>query len=112
MTVLEACQSQGINIPFVCHHPRLKPLGMRFRTDLTPRKVPSVRRGDSRVFLRGRSFICRDEFPIQTSCTTKVAEGMDIWTNSPKARSASNEALKTLMTTTTITYRLDSSANP
>ena len=29
---------------------------------------------------------------------------MDIWTNSPKARSASNEALKTLMTTTTITY--------
>lgn len=37
---------------------------------------------------------------------------MDIWTNSPKARSASNEALKTLMTTTTITYRLDSSANP
>lgn len=51
----------------------------------------------------GRSFTCRDEFPIQTSCTTKVAEGMDIWTNSPKARSASNEALKTLMTTTTIT---------
>ena len=45
-----------------------------------------------------------DEFPIQTSCTTKVAEGMDIWTNSPKARSASNEALKTLMATATIEY--------
>lgn len=27
MTVLEACQAQGIHVPFVCHHPRLKPLG-------------------------------------------------------------------------------------
>lgn len=56
--------------------------------------------------IRGFDFIyrviCREEFPIQTSCTTRVAEGMDIWTNSPKARSASNEALKTLMTTSTI----------
>lgn len=35
MTVLEACQAQGINVPFVCHHPRLKPLGtllVRFLT--------------------------------------------------------------------------------
>ena len=45
-----------------------------------------------------------EDFPIQTSCTTKVAEGMDIWTNSPKARSASNEALKVLMATSTLEY--------
>ena len=49
-----------------------------------------------------------EDFPIQTSCTTKVAEGMDIWTNSPKARSASNEALKVLMATSTLEYYFDS----
>ena len=27
MTVLEACQAKGIHVPFVCHHPRLAPLG-------------------------------------------------------------------------------------
>ena len=45
-----------------------------------------------------------DEFPIKTSCNTKVEEGMDIWTNSPKARSASNEAPKTLMAGTPIEW--------
>ena len=35
MTVLEACQAQGINVPFVCHHPRLKPLGTRLVRFLT-----------------------------------------------------------------------------
>ena len=45
-----------------------------------------------------------EDFPIQTSCTTKVVEGMDIWTNSPKARSAYNEALKVLMATSTLEY--------
>ena len=29
---------------------------------------------------------------------------MDIWTNSPKARSASNDALKTLMTSTPLEW--------
>lgn len=102
MTVLEACQSQGINIPFVCHHPRLKPLGrlinQRFYSQVSAECVLSKSEGFSfYLFL-----IHRDEFPIQTSCTTKVAEGMDIWTNSPKARSASNEALKVLMATSTL----------
>ena len=29
-TVLEACQEKGIHVPFVCHHPRLAPLGKLF----------------------------------------------------------------------------------
>ena len=43
-----------------------------------------------------------EDFPSHTSCTTTVAEGMESWTNSPKARSASNEALKVLMATSTL----------
>ena len=43
MTVLEACQEQGIPVPFVCHHPRLAPLGRIWVETLTYRQVQSVR---------------------------------------------------------------------
>lgn len=49
MTVLEACQEQGIPVPFVCHHPRLAPLGRIWVETLTYRQVQSVRCGDSWV---------------------------------------------------------------
>ena len=109
MTVLEACQAQGINVPFVCHHPRLKPLGtrlVRFLTRSANAECASWKSEGSAAFCSSpRS----DEFPIKTSCNTKVEEGMDIWTNSPKARSASNEALKTLMTSTPLEWVVDAS---
>lgn len=74
-TIFEVCQENGIFVPTLCHHPRLSPLG-KCRVCV--------------VELKG------DDFPIQTACTTKVAEGLNISTNSPQVKAESNAAMRKL----------------
>jgi iron-only hydrogenase group A len=59
-TVLEVAKAHGIHIPYLCYHPDLKP--------------------------EGRCGICTVEIDgkLQTSCNTKVREGMEVITNSPQ----------------------------
>lgn len=63
-SVLEACRSNGIFIPTICHHPRLKPLG---RCQMCV--VENANTGDMII-----------------SCSTKVSDGMRINTDTPSVR--------------------------
>lgn len=61
-TVLEVCRENGIRIPTLCHDPRLEPYGA---CRLCIVQIEGVR-------------------GLPTSCTTRIAEGMSVTTNSPE----------------------------
>jgi NADH dehydrogenase/NADH:ubiquinone oxidoreductase subunit G len=72
-TVLEAARQAGIDIPTLCHHPALKPVGSCkiCVVELADRSGPTVR----------------------PSCLLKVREGLTVMTDSPLARQARAKAL-------------------
>ena len=76
-TVLEAARQAGIDIPTLCHHPALKPVGSCkvCMVELADRSGPTVR----------------------PSCLLKVREGMTVMTDSPLARQARTKALVRLL---------------
>ncbi len=65
-TVLEVCHSNNIDIPALCYHPDL---GIKANCRLCL------------VEIKGCSH-------LQTSCSTKVTEGMEVFTNTPDIRKA------------------------
>jgi predicted molibdopterin-dependent oxidoreductase YjgC len=75
-TILEAARSAGISIPSLCHHPDLTDVGACRMC------VVSVERA------RG----------LQTACTTPVAEGMVVDTESSEARETRRFVLEMLLT--------------
>jgi len=73
-TILEACQANGIEIPTLCYHPQLKPLGA-CRLCL--------------VELKNKGLV--------TACTEKVRNGSEIITNSEKVIQARKIILELLL---------------
>lgn len=73
MTILEACSSNGIYVPTLCHYPNLPPTG---------------RCGVCLVQVEGR------DPPLVQSCKTRVRDGMVITTNSPEIVYQQRIALK------------------
>lgn len=71
-TILKAAQENGIFIPTFCHDERLEPDG-------SCRVCVVEIEGDKK---------------LQTSCSTKVTEGMNISTNTEKVNSARNEVIE------------------
>jgi predicted molibdopterin-dependent oxidoreductase YjgC len=76
MTVLEAAQSAGIYIPTLCHHPDLEPYG---GCRLCVVEIEKVR-------------------GLPTSCTTPVADGMVVNTESPAIANVRRTSLELLLT--------------
>jgi NADH-quinone oxidoreductase subunit G len=74
-TVLEAAASAGINIPTLCHHPALEPIGAC--------RVCLVEVARQRA--------------LQPACTFRVTEGMEVWTHSPKVEEARRFVLELLL---------------
>jgi len=74
-TVLEAARAAGIDIPVLCHHPALEPIGAC--------RVCLVEVARQRA--------------LQPACTFKVTEGMEIMTNSSKAEEARRFVLELLL---------------
>ena len=74
-TVLNACKSAGIDIPHLCHDPKLKPFSS--------------------------CFVCVVEIKgyrtHQPSCSTVVQEGMEIYTDSPSVHKSRKTALELLL---------------
>jgi NADH-quinone oxidoreductase subunit G len=74
-TVWEAARQVGIEIPYFCHHPKLKPVGACRQCVVEIEKMPK----------------------LQTSCTTPVAEGMVVRSASPAAVQAQEAVLEFLL---------------
>src|SRR5919109_5329943 len=66
--VVEAAKTVGIQIPVFCYHPKLKPVGACRMCLVEIERMPR----------------------LQTACTTPVADGMVVRSNSPGAIAAQN----------------------
>ena len=73
MGVADAAKLVGIDIPVFCHHPKLEPVGMCRMCLVEIEKMPR----------------------LQTACTTPVAEGMVVRTNTPAVKAARAEISST-----------------
>jgi len=73
--VITAAFQAGADVPYFCHHPRLRPVGACRMCLVSIAKVPG----------------------LQTACTTPVAEGMAVDTISPEAKQAQNAILEFLL---------------
>lgn len=74
-TILELARRSGVNIPTLCHDPRLEPYSSCF---LCVVEVNGMK-------------------GLQTSCSTKITEGMDITTDNSKVHKARKTALELLL---------------
>jgi NADH-quinone oxidoreductase subunit G len=75
MNLVDAAKSVGIEIPIFCYHPKMKPVGACRMCLVEIEKAPK----------------------LQTACTTVVADGMVIRTNSPRAVSGQNATIEFLL---------------
>src|SRR5919206_2793544 len=73
--VVEAAKTVGIEIPIFCYHPKLKPVGACRMCLVEIEKMPR----------------------LQTACTTPVADGMVVRSNSPGAIAAQNGVIELLL---------------
>ncbi len=74
-TVLVAARSAGVTIPTLCYHPRLKPFGGCRLCVVEIKDIPR----------------------LVTSCTTPVAEGMEVQTNTDKLKEVRATIMKLLL---------------
>lgn len=75
-TILQVAQAHGIRIPFLCYHPAIKAIGSCRIC------VVEVKPGPPRP---------------QPACTTKVAEGMEVVTNSARLQDIRRELVKFML---------------
>ena len=75
MTIMQAAESAGIEIPHFCYHPALKVVAT---CRLCVVKIEGVPK-------------------LQTSCSTKVSDGMVVWTDTEEVRRARADALEFLL---------------
>ena len=72
---ITAAFAAGADVPYFCHHPRLRPVGACRQCLISIEKMPG----------------------LQTACTTPVAEGMVLDTVSPEVKQAQNAILELLL---------------
>jgi len=96
--IVDAAKKAGIDIPVFCYHPKMEPVGM-CRQCLVEIGRPMVDRAT------GQPVLNEDGSPkiqfgpkLETSCTTPVAEGMVVVTDSAKAKGAQKEIIELLLT--------------
>ncbi len=96
--VVDAAKRAGIDIPVFCYHPKLEPAGMC--------RMCLVEVGTIKVDPQTRQPVLDEEgrpvvqwMPrLQTACTTRVADGMVVRTNTLQVREAQRAILEFLLT--------------
>jgi NADH-quinone oxidoreductase subunit G len=96
--VVDAAKKVGIDIPVFCYHPKMEPVGM-CRQCLVEIGRPMIDRAS------GQPVLNEDGTPklqfgpkLETSCTTPVAEGMAVLTETAKAQAGQKEIIELLLT--------------
>mgnify|MGYP000344961837 CR=1 FL=1 len=98
MLIVDAAKKVGINIPVFCYHPKLEPVGM-CRMCLVEIGRPVVDRATGQVLLEADgSPRMQYSAKLETACTTPVAEGMHVLTESEKVLAARKEVLEFILT--------------
>lgn len=98
VTIVEAAKEMGIDIPVFCYHPKMEPVGMcrmclvEIGRPLVDRRTGEIQResdGSVKLWFGPK---------LETACTTRVADGMVVITNSDKVRDASKATLEFILT--------------
>ena len=98
LTVVDAAKMVNVDIPVFCHHPKLEPVGM-CRMCLVEIGMPMFDRATREPVMDddgtqkinwGRG--------MQTGCTVRVADGMNIRTNTPVVEDARETVIEFLLT--------------
>ncbi|WP_376789346.1 NADH-quinone oxidoreductase subunit NuoG [Thermoflexus sp.] len=96
--VVDAAKQAGIDIPVFCYHPKLEPAGMCRMClvevgtiQVDPNTRQPLRDEEGRPVVRWMP-------RLQTACTTRVAEGMVVRTNTLQVREAQRAILEFLLT--------------
>ncbi|HRQ22057.1 MAG TPA: NADH-quinone oxidoreductase subunit NuoG [Anaerolineales bacterium] len=97
LTVADAAQSAGIEIPVFCHHPKLEPVGM-CRMCLVEIGRPMLDRATGQVVMENGQPKIQFMPKLETACTNRVSEGMVVLTASEKAKEGQNDTLEFLLT--------------
>ena len=96
--IVDAAKKAGIEIPVFCYHPKMEPVGMcrmclveigRPRKDRSTGEFEKNDDGSLKIVFGNK---------LETSCTTPVAEGMVVKTESDTAKAAHKEMLEFLLT--------------
>lgn len=98
MLIVDAAKAAGIDIAVFCHHPKLEPVGM-CRMCLVEVGRPMMDRTTGRPLLDDDGQ-ARLQFgsKLETACTTPIAEGMVVLTQSEKAKAGQQATVEFLLT--------------
>jgi NADH-quinone oxidoreductase subunit G len=97
LTVADAAQAAGIDIPVFCHHPKLEPVGM-CRMCLVEIGRPMLDRATGQVVMENGQPKIQFMPKLETACTNRVSEGMVVLTASEKAKEGQHSTLEFLLT--------------
>ncbi|PWB55959.1 MAG: NADH dehydrogenase (quinone) subunit G [Anaerolineales bacterium] len=95
--IVNAAKQVGIDIPVFCYHPKMEPVGM-CRQCLVEVGRPVVDRATGQVVMEGDKPKIGFGPKLETACTTPVSEGMQVLSQSEKAKASQKEILEFLLT--------------
>ena len=95
--VADAAKMAGIDIPVLCHHPKLKPVGM-CRMCLVEIGRPMLDRTSGQVVMENGQPKIQFMPKLETACTNRVSEGMVVMTVSDKAKDGQKGTVEFLLT--------------
>ncbi len=95
--IVNAAKGIGIDIPVFCYHPKMEPVGM-CRQCMVEVGRPVIDRASGQVVMEGDKPRIGFGPKLETACTTPVADGMVVLSQSEKARTSQKEILEFLLT--------------
>jgi NADH-quinone oxidoreductase subunit G len=95
--IVDAAKSIGIDIPVFCYHPKMEPVGM-CRQCMVEVGRPVIDRATGQAVMDGDKPRIGFGPKLETACTTPVADGMLVLSQSEKAKASQKEILEFLLT--------------
>jgi NADH-quinone oxidoreductase subunit G len=95
--IVNAAKLIGIDIPVFCFHPKMEPVGM-CRQCLVEVGRPMIDRATGQPVLENGTPKIQFGAKLETACTTPVSAGMQVLSQSEKAKASQKEILEFLLT--------------
>ncbi len=95
--IVNAAKQIGIDIPVFCYHPKMEPVGM-CRQCMVEVGRPMFDRATGQPVMENGQPKIQFGAKLETACTTPVSEGMQVLSQSEKAKASQKEILEFLLT--------------
>ncbi len=95
--IVNAAKQIGIDIPVFCFHPKMEPVGM-CRQCMVEVGRPIFDRATGQAVIENGAQKIQFGAKLETACTTPVSEGMQVLSQSDKAKASQKEILEFLLT--------------